>query len=72
MNKPTTEKAIRLVAEATLIGTVCGVPFYESPKYGDEIPLLYINKAGQSKMSDFWELPSFDELPADALFDGGR
>ena len=68
MNMPVTDKAKRLAIEATLIGTVCGVPFYESPTYGDEAPLLYINKAGQAKMSDFWELPSYDELPADSIF----
>lgn len=68
MNKPTTEKAKRLVEQATLIGTVCGVPFYESPTHGDESPLIYINKEGKAKLSDFWELPSYDELPADAIF----
>lgn len=68
MNIPTTDKAKRLVSQGTLIGTVCGVPFYESPTGGDEVPLLYINKAGAVKMSSFWELPSYDELPCDALY----
>lgn len=68
MNRPTTEKAIRLAKEATLIGTVCGVPFYEHPTLGDESPLLYINKEGKAKVSDHWELPSYDELPHDAVY----
>jgi hypothetical protein len=68
MNKPTTDKAKRLASEATLIGVVCGVPFYESPAHGDESPLIYINKEGKAKLSDFWELPSYDELPCDAVY----
>jgi hypothetical protein len=68
MNKPTTDKAKRLASEATLIGVVCGVPFYESPTHGDESPLIYINKEGKAKLSDFWELPSYDELPCDAVY----
>jgi hypothetical protein len=67
MNEPTTDKAKKLAREATLIGVVSGVPFYENPAFGDEAPLLYINKEGKAKLSDFWELPSYDELPVDAV-----
>lgn len=58
MNKPKTEKAKRLVTEATYIGAVDGVPFYEHPVYGDESPLLYINHEGKVKLSDHYELPT--------------
>jgi hypothetical protein len=68
MNKPKTEKAKRLTSVATLIGSVCGVPFYEHPTLGDESPLLYITKDGRAKVSDFWEMPTVDELPADSLY----
>jgi hypothetical protein len=57
MNKPRTDKAIKLAQVATHIGTVCGVPFYEHPTLGDESPLLYITAAGSVGVSDFWELP---------------
>jgi len=71
MNKARTAKAIRLVEQATHIGTVCGVPFYEHPSLGDEAPLLYITKAGSVRVSDYWELPDKDEwldtAPADAF-----
>lgn len=62
MNKPRTDKAIRLAREATLIGTVCGVPFYEHPLHGDESPLLYIDAQGKARVSDFWELPAIEEM----------
>lgn len=68
MNRPTTDKAKRVAKEATLIGSVCGVPFYEHPVHGDESPLLYITKDGRVKLSDFWEMPTVDELPTDALY----
>lgn len=68
MNTPKTEKALKLAAMGTLIGSVCGVPFYEHPVHGDESPLLYITKDGRVKLSDFWELPTVEELPTDALF----
>lgn len=68
MNTPTTEKAKKLVQVATCVGTVCGVPFYEHPTLGDEVPLLYVTRDGRAAISDFWELPSHDELPTDALF----
>lgn len=67
MNKPTTDKAKRIAKEGTLIGSVCGVPFYEHPVYGDEVPLLYITKDGRAKLSDFYEVPTVDELPVDAM-----
>lgn len=56
-NKPVTEKAKRLVKIATHVGTVDGVPFYESPTMGDESPLLYISHDGKAKKSLDWELP---------------
>lgn len=62
MRKPTTDKAKRLVKEGTLIGVVAGVPFYESPTMGDESPLLFIDKEGRAKISDFWELPYLEEV----------
>ena len=68
MNTPKTDKAKRLAKEATLVGMVCGVPFYEHPTLGDEAPLLYITKQGKAKVSDFWEMPSYDELPCDAVY----
>ena len=72
MNKPTSDKAKKITAKATLIGIVAGVPFYESPIYGDESPLLYITKDGRIKISDYWELPEYDELmdfgPSDAFY----
>lgn len=71
MNKPVTEKAKRLVNTATRVGIVAGVPFYESPTHGDEMPLIYITKAGKAKVSDYWELPDLQEFldcgPADAF-----
>lgn len=60
INKPRTEKALALVATATLIGTVNGIPFYESPTMGEDAPLLFINEEGKVKRSDFWELPTLD------------
>lgn len=68
MNQPKTDKAKRVAEVATLIGTVAGVPFYEHPEHGDEAPLLYITRDGRVKLSDWWELPAYDELPTDALF----
>ena len=56
-NKPITEKAKRLVKIANHVGTVDGVPFYESPTMGEESPLLYINFEGKAKKSFDWELP---------------
>jgi hypothetical protein len=60
MNKPVTTKARTLAATATLIGTVNGIPFYESPTMGDESPLLMINEEGKVKRTSFWELPTLD------------
>jgi hypothetical protein len=71
MNKPTTDKAKRVVSEGTFIGVVAGVPFYESPIYGDESPLLYITKDGRVKRSGFWDMPNLTEImecpPQDAF-----
>lgn len=68
MNRPVTDKAKRIAKEATLMGNVAGVPFYEHPVYGDESPLLYITKDGRVKLSDHYELPTYDELPHDAIY----
>jgi hypothetical protein len=76
MNKPRTDKAIKLAQVATHIGTVCGVPFYEHPTLGDESPLLYITAAGTVAISDFYELPDpidFSEYaPANAFHVPGQ
>lgn len=42
--------------------TVAGIKFYESPTMGEDSPLLYINKYGKIKRSDFWEAPTFEDL----------
>ena len=70
MNKPKTPNAKLVATTATLVGSVAGCPFYEHPTQGDESPLLYITKDGRVKLSDFWDLPSYDELPVNALFSG--
>ena len=71
MNKPRTDKAKRLAAEGTYLGTVAGVPFYEHPTLGDESPLLFIDAEGKARLSDFWELPELSEFvelaPANAI-----
>lgn len=70
-NQPKTEKAKALVAKATRVGVVCGVPFYEHPTLGDECPLLYITADGRVKVSDHWELPDpleyVETAPLDAF-----
>ena len=68
MNQPKTPKAQRVAREGTLIGIVCGVPFYEHPTLGEDAPLFYLTKDGRVKVSDFYELPTLDELPTDALY----
>lgn len=70
MNTPKTDKAKHIAKTATFIGNVSGVPFYEHPTLGDESPLLYITKDGRVKVSDFWELPTYDELPVNAIYEG--
>lgn len=67
MNRPTTDKAKHIAKEATLIAIINGVPFYEHPTLGDEVPLLYITKEGKVKRSEFYEVPELQDLPFDAL-----
>lgn len=47
-----------------LMGVVAGHKFYEHPTRGDESPLLVIGPDGKLKLSDHWEVPSWDELTA--------
>lgn len=47
---------------ATLIGTVSGIRFYEHPYLGDEAPLIAVLPDGTMGDTDFWELPSIDEV----------
>lgn len=70
MNKPKTERVKRIAENATFIGNVGGVPFYKHPTLGGDCPLLYITKDGRIKVSDFYELPSFDDLPVNAIYEG--
>lgn len=51
-----------LERKPTLIGRVLGYAFYESPTYGDEAPMLMITPEGKLKHTEFYELPSADEL----------
>lgn len=54
----------------TKIGTVGGVDFYEHPVNGDESPMYAITNKGKLKITDFWELPNFDDVLYDSnLFD---
>ncbi|GAB5503446.1 hypothetical protein [Pyruvatibacter sp.] len=57
-----TPKATAFLAKnPTFIGAVAGYRFYEHPTLGDESPLVYI-KDGRVGLSDFWEVPTLDEL----------
>lgn len=67
MNQPKTDKAKHIAKQATLVAIINGVPFYEHPTLGDEVPLLYITKAGKVKRSDFYEVPELQDLPFDAI-----
>lgn len=73
MNKARTDKAKLIESKATLIGAVCGVPFYEHPVFGDDCPLLYITKCGMVRLSDYWELPDAMEYaecaPVNAFYE---
>lgn len=53
-----------LAKQPTLIGVVAGISFYEHPFYGDESPLICITRNGKVKKTDFWELPTIDEVLA--------
>ena len=44
------------------IGAIAGHTFYEHPIYGDESPLMVITPEGKIKRSEFWELPTLEEL----------
>ena len=67
MNQPTTDKAKYVAQRANLVAIINGVPFYEHPELGDEVPLLYITKEGKVKRSDFYEVPEVQDLPFDAI-----
>jgi hypothetical protein len=61
--KMLTEKAKAFLAKnPTAIGTVAGHKFYEHPTLGDESPLIVITPDGNVQVSDFWELPTREEL----------
>lgn len=63
MSKILSDKAKAFLAkQPTLIGRVAGYSFYEHPTKGDESPLIVISPEGQIKLSDYYELPSFDDL----------
>ena len=53
-----------LANDPTLIGIVAGHYFYEHPTMGDESPLIVITPDGKKRTSDFWELPTVEELAA--------
>lgn len=48
-------------AHPTLIGVVGNVRFYEHPTKGDESPLIAVTET-ECGVSDFWDLPTFQEL----------
>lgn len=57
------DKAQAFIAKSpTHLATVAGLNFYEDPTLGDESALLYISKDGKIKRSDFWEVPSLDDV----------
>lgn len=63
MKTYTTEQTAKFLAlNPTLIGTVLGVQFFEHPTYGDESPLLAMNKSGLLVDTGYYELPSFHEV----------
>ena len=65
MTKNLSDKAKAFLAKGPYyIGIVAGHTFYEHPTYGDESPLVVIGLDGNVKVSDFWELPSREELTA--------
>jgi hypothetical protein len=53
-----------LARNPTMIGVVAGHWFFEHPTMGDESPLVVITPDGKKRLSDFWELPSVEELTA--------
>lgn len=51
-----------LEMKPTYMGRQLGNDFYECPWNGDEAPLWMITTEGKLKKSDFWEVPSVDEM----------
>jgi hypothetical protein len=52
-----------------LIGVVLGFRFYEHPSKGDESPLVMITPEGKVKLSDYWDVPTTEDLASDIGFD---
>ncbi len=46
----------------TLLNKVLGIKFYEHPIYGDEATLVVILPTGECGVTDFWEVPTAEEL----------
>lgn len=46
----------------TLIGRVAGHAFYEHPEHGDEAPLVMIDPEGRVSLSDWYDVPTADEI----------
>jgi hypothetical protein len=58
MTKQLSDKAKAFLArKPTFIGTVNGIDYYEHPIYGDENPLVLIDRDGKVRDSAHWELP---------------
>ena len=58
-----TKKAKALLAtNPTEICTVHGITFYEHPTLGDEVGFCYISKDGNSLLSNFYEIPSVEDV----------
>lgn len=51
----------KVLAHATLIGTVEGVMFYEHPVYGDEAGMLAIYR-NKMVATDWFDLPEPDDM----------
>jgi hypothetical protein len=51
-----------LAKNPTLIGRVLDHSFYEDPQHGDEAPMIMITPEGKLKRTEFWDLPSAEEL----------
>ena len=57
------DKAKKFLAKnPTLLGRVMDWNFYEDPIRGDEAPLIAITPEGTVRRTDFWEVPSIDEM----------
>jgi hypothetical protein len=55
-------KARVLSDKPVLIGIVAGIKFYEHPRKGDESPLIADDGVGNFGLTDFWEVPTIEEL----------